>query len=409
MLEQTRALESSATIKLVTSGRKSRLPHLVEVRFVASHGGIYVIGAGPRSDWVLNALATDRVKVRVGELAIPCRAQRATLQEVESTYGLFKKKYGSGIVSRWYGGSTLCLYLEFAGRAERRGAVVGESETKSDFDAWKASGRGYYDDVAAAFDSASEEYDFTISRNFVNTWIRRRSLEILARYMKKDDVALEIGCGTGAETLQIAKSVRRVVATDISDRMVSLLTAKLRARRTANVMPLKLGAAAIAQAAPYLYGGRASLVYSLNGALNCEPELDAFASGLERILTPGGYFVCSVRNTICLSEAVLHALLLQFGKSLPRLKQPTMVSVGGMDIPSTYYRPSDFASHFKRSFELKKIIALPAILPPAYLSGHYVRLTAVHKPLEVLERAVAGLPPFNRLGDQTLFVFRRFG
>ncbi len=407
MLEETPALESPATIKLVTNGRTSALPHVVEVRFAASSGGFYVIGAGPRSDWVLNALASGQVKVRLGELSLPCSSRKVTPQEVESAYVLFKKKYGDGIVNRWYRSSTVPLFLEVAGRPERRGAVAGESETKVDYRSWKASGRDYYNDVAAAFDSASEEYDFTISRNFINTWIRRRSLEVLGRYLKKEDAALEIGCGTGAETLQIAKSVRSVVATDISERMISLLSTKVRARKATNVLPLKLGAAEIAGAAPYFEGGRASVAYSLNGALNCEPKLDSFVAGLAGLLPPGGHFVCSVRNTICLSEVAIHVLFLQFDRAMPRVRQPTMVSVGGMDIPSTYYPPSDFASHFERLFRRREMIALPAFLPPAYLSNYYVKLRAVLSPLEALERVFAGRPPFNRLGDQTLFVFQK--
>ncbi|MDV3278135.1 MAG: methyltransferase domain-containing protein [Nitrososphaerales archaeon] len=407
MLEEIPAFESPPTIKVVTTGRTSKLPHVVEVRFMGSSRGFYVFGAAPRSDWVLNALSSGQARVRVGELSFPCSVRRASPQEAESTYDLFKKKYGDRIVNRWYGDATACLLLEFAGRPERKGAGSGESDTKVDYRSWKSLGRDYYTDVAAAFDSASEEYDFTISRNFINTWIRRRSLEVLDRYLRKEDAALEIGCGTGAETLQIAKSVRTVVATDISERMVSLLGTKVRARKATNVIPLRLGAAEIALAASYLEGGRASVAYSLNGALNCEPKLDSFVAGLAELLPPGGHFICSVRNILCLSEVAIHAFLLQFDRAMLRVRQPTMVSVGGMDIPSTYYSPSDFASHFEPFFRVREMMALPALLPPAYLSNYYVRLRAVLSPLEALEKVLAGRPPFNRLGDQTLFVFQK--
>jgi SAM-dependent methyltransferase len=220
-------------------------------------------------------------------------------------------------------------------------------------------------------------------------------------------VGVGVGVGTGAETLQIARSVRSVVATDISERMVSLLGTKVRARGTSNVFPLRLGAAEIAQAARHLDGGKASVAYSLNGALNCEPRLDSFVEGLSELLPPGGHFVCSVRNTVSLSEVAIHALFLQFAKAMPRVKQPTMVSVGGMDIPSTYYPPSEFADHFKPSFSVKEMIALPALLPPAYMSNYYVKLRPVLSPLEALERALSKRTPFNRLGDQTLFVFQK--
>ena len=406
MLNEIREVESSATVKLVTAGRVSRLPHVVEVRFVASAEEFRVIGAGPRSDWVLNALAAASVRVRRGELSFPCRARVAEKSEAEYTRRLFVRKYGERIVNRWYAGTAVCLILEVVGRPERRGGVLGESQTEMDYATWRSKGRGYYGDVAAAFDSASEEYDFTISRNFINTWIRRRSLDILGRFLKKDDVALEVGCGTGAETLKVAGSVRRIVATDISEKMIALLSTKVQARGVVNVTPLRLGAAEIARAAPAL-GGMASVAYSLNGALNCEPRLDSFVTGLSELLPTGARFVCSIRNTLCLSEVAVHSLLLQFEKAMPRIEQPMMVSVGGMDIPSTYYSPSDFADRFKPFFRVERMFALPALLPPAYLSNHYVKLRPILAPLEALDRALAGRAPFNRLGDQTLFAFEK--
>jgi hypothetical protein len=84
-----------------------------------------------------------------------------------------------------------------------------------------------------------------------------------------------------------------------------------------------------------------------------------------------------------------------------------MVSVGGMDIPSYYYSPSGFAHIFRPHFRVRKMIGLPAFLPPAYLSNYYLRTGRVRLVLEKLEFLLGDHFPFNRLGDQTLFVFQR--
>jgi hypothetical protein len=84
-----------------------------------------------------------------------------------------------------------------------------------------------------------------------------------------------------------------------------------------------------------------------------------------------------------------------------------MVSVGGMDIPSCYYSPSRFANLFRPQFRVKKIIGLPAFLPPAYLSDYYLRTGKARLIPEKLELILGNRFPFNRLGDQTLFVFQR--
>jgi hypothetical protein len=90
----------------------------------------------------------------------------------------------------------------------------------------------------------------------------------------------------------------------------------------------------------------------------------------------------------------------------PRKRQPVMVSVGGLDIPALYYSPATFAGFFQPKFRLLRVIGLPAFLPPAYLSDYYVKFKKVGYVLERLEHTLGDRFPFNRLGDQTLFVFQ---
>ncbi len=100
-------------------------------------------------------------------------------------------------------------------------------------------------------------------------------------------------------------------------------------------------------------------------------------------------------------------MALQFSKMAPRKKQPLMVSVGGRDIPSTYYPASEFIRLFSSHFELKRLIGLPAILPPAYLSDRYVRVRNIVGFVERIEDVISSRFPFNRFGDQSLFVFQK--
>jgi hypothetical protein len=53
------------------------------------------------------------------------------------------------------------------------------------------------------------------------------------------------------------------------------------------------------------------------------------------------------------------------------------------------------------------MIGLPAFLPPAYLSNYYLQTGKARLILEKLEFVLGDRFPFNRVGDQTLFVFQR--
>jgi ubiquinone/menaquinone biosynthesis C-methylase UbiE len=395
-------------LKLKTEGRKTGLPHVVELRYVLLEGSLFVLSGASSSDWVRNALSKKAGTVRIGELSFEVSAEPTTDEELTTAYGEFRRRFGARFVDEWYGHSGACLRLTPTGSPTRRGATAGETEVKTSLEEWRREGRSYYGEVAAAFDSASDEYDFTISHNFINTWIRRRSIEVLRHYLSPSDILLEIGSGTGAEAFEIIRWVRGIVAIDISQQMVDLLIRKAKAKHLEDkVRAARIPASEVGRASGLLGADGFGAAYSFNGALNCEPRVEDFARQLHGLLKRGGYFVCSVRNNLCLSEVLSHAAAFQFSRTNPRRKQPIMVSVGGRDIPSYYYSPGRFREFFRPYFHLKEMIALPALLPPAYLNDYYLRIRNLTSGIEKLDAAVSGLFPLNRLGDQTLFVFQK--
>jgi ubiquinone/menaquinone biosynthesis C-methylase UbiE len=405
--QQLSDVTQAETLKLITFGRLTDLPHIVEVRFVFIDESYFVLAGKGRSDWILNAIKSGKVKVRTRDWVFETSATLASATEMKKTVAAFASKYGGRVLREWYSHPAACLRLDPQGQPMKRGAVRGEAEATTTYREWRSQNMGYYRGIADAFDSASEEYDFTIGRNYINTWIRKRSIKELLGCTRREDTLLEVGCGTGAEAVEISSSVSKIIATDISERMIDILRKKIQARKlSGRIVPLRVKAADISKASELVEDGKVDAVYSFNGALNCEPDLPRFVEELSSILVPGGFFVCSVRNSLCLGEALSHAVVFQFGKMAPRKKQPVMVSVGGMDIPAFYYPPIAFSEFFAKKFNLKKLIGLPAFLPPAYLSNYCVKFKSLTSVLEKLEWALGQYSPFNRLGDQSLFVFQ---
>jgi ubiquinone/menaquinone biosynthesis C-methylase UbiE len=398
----------TGTLKLITSGRITGLPHIAELRYAYLDGSFFVLASSTSSDWVLNAIASGNCKAKMGEIVHQVKANTASPLEKAKTLEIFHNKYGSRIFDQWYRNSQACLRLDPLGPPSTRGAVRSENKATVTFREWRGQGYNYYRLVQEAFDSASEEYDYTISHNYINSWIRKRSINELHRVTTPSDVLLEIGCGTGSESIQISRQVKGIVATDISEKMLDLLRRKVKATRLEHkIIGAKARASEISTVKGLLPDGSVRIAYSFNGALNCEPDIHKVPVELSKVIQEDGYFLCSIRNTLCLSEALSHSLVLQFDKMNTRKDQPTMVSVGGMDIPSCYYSPTRFAQLFRPHFRAKKMIGLPALLPPAYLSNYYLQTGKARLVLEKLEAVLGGRFPFNRVGDQTLFVFQR--
>jgi ubiquinone/menaquinone biosynthesis C-methylase UbiE len=394
------------TLKLVTTGRRTGLPHVVELRYFRHEGSYFVLAGDSNSDWVRNVRLGDS-KVRLGDFTCNVNAVESSDDRVK-VFAAFKKKYGARTVEQWYSTAGLCLRLTPLGPYTRRGAARGELEVQSNFNEWKQQGIGYYHAVQDAFDSAAEEYDFTISNNFINNWIRKKSIQELLRFTTPQDVLLEIGCGTGAEAIQISKSVKRIVATDLSNRMLEIFQKKILAKKlVGKITVANAKASEITNVKSLLPNGTVRVAYSFNGALNCEPEINKVPEELAEIIEPNGYFVCSIRNTLCLSELLAHAAAMQFDRLETRKHQPVMVSVGGIDIPTYYSSPSQLSRILKPHFKLKRLTGLPGLLPPAYLNNYYLKIRSFTTALEKFEAILANRFPFNRLGDQTLMVFQR--
>jgi hypothetical protein len=51
-------LPEPTTLKLITMGRTTGLPHVAIVRFAVSGSSYFAMGAGRKSDWFLNAVAS---------------------------------------------------------------------------------------------------------------------------------------------------------------------------------------------------------------------------------------------------------------------------------------------------------------------------------------------------------------
>ena len=86
---------------LTTTGRKTGLPHEIEIWFVASEGRLYVLAEHfHNAQWVKNIMRAPRVRVRVGdrEFGAAARALDPTddAEEWQRAQRLAHEKYGWG-------------------------------------------------------------------------------------------------------------------------------------------------------------------------------------------------------------------------------------------------------------------------------------------------------------------------
>ena len=381
-------------IRLETKGRRSGKPHSVLVRFVTFDGKIAIFpGNDGRRDWLANIASNSEVRVFGDDSIIEGSAK---LRDVgapgDPLLGAFARKYGNEVVRGMYWGQK--RYVEIEPRAESLADDYHEL---------------VYADLEAAFDGVAEEYDRHIFRNPMNVWLRTVSVRLMTQIFRPGDVILEIGCGTGTETLSLAERGIKVLASDISSKMLSVLRRKAdRAGLGKQVVPV--------HCRPYMLKTRLEELgytsvdgaYSTYGAINTEPRLDDLFSDLRSIIRTGGRLVLGVWNRYCLYEMIGYSIRFWPSMAVARFRNPVPVGKSRFCVPSNAYSVAALSKMLSKSFRLEGVHGVGIFLPPSNL----VKYLPPSPILDFVKRADVSVEahfPWNRLGDHFLGIYSKIG
>lgn len=143
---------------------------------------------------------------------------------------------------------------------------------------------------AAFWSKISRKYAAGPIRNmdgYLNTLERTKS------YLKADDTALEMGCGTGSTALLVAPHVAHITATDLAPGMIEIAKEKLERQGPDNVT-FKVAEVLdhSQQDGPY----DAVMAHNL---LHLVPDLDGALKHISALTKPGGTFIS---KTVCAPE-----------------------------------------------------------------------------------------------------------
>jgi ubiquinone/menaquinone biosynthesis C-methylase UbiE len=260
----------------------------------------------------------------------------------------------------------------------------------------------YYNNLDKIFSSAAPIYDEKIQANFINVGIREKEVDSVVSRYKEGWNVLEIGCGTGEEARKVINATGcNLTCIDVSKGMIDYSSEKLKKFGLGDKFRgVKMPAASVES-----LDGKFGMVYSFNGALNNEPQLEKFFSSLERVVESGGYFITSVRNRLSFAEFLVDLIRFRFRKLFARIGGDLAVEVVGQKIESHYFYNYEFLGLVPPSFRIERIQGLGIFAIPSI--SEKIKAPEIRAVLNKMEVAFTSVPPFNRLGDETLFVFRK--
>lgn len=368
---------------------------VVPLGYARGEDAVYLVARARSAQWPVDVLRSGRAElfldrqVTVGtpELVTDPEAQRRIL-------GLFREKYGRERYARWYDQPARVLRIRLDGGARN----VGPGSS------------AYYDWLESEFDNVADDYDRHITGNRVNRLLRDRSLAVLRRTLAGARRVLEIGCGSGMETLPLLEQGHEVLAVDISERMLS--TVRRKAERAGVAHRLETRAMAARDLGHLVDEGHVASfdgAFSTYGALNCEPDLRPIPSALSRLLKPGAPFVAGVYNRWCLFELVGYSLTFQPRRALGRRKNPVPVGASRFCVDVYAHSPDEFVRLFSPDFAPASLEAVLTLLPPSDLVGYAERFSRHFDVLSSWDARLGRQWPFRGLGDHFLMTFVRQG
>ena len=220
--------------------------------------------------------------------------------------------------------------------------------------------------MSKAFDIAASSYDTTFTHTKIGISQRKKvyqNLDFLINHDKKIDI-LELNCGTGEDAIAFTQKGHRVIATDISEKMIEVATTKH------NLDTLNFQVLDSRFLQENFIDKQFDVIFSNFGGLNCvnPTELENLFQSATKILKPNGRLIMVFMPKHCIWEQLYFFIKGDFQKSSRRnTKEELLVNVEGLDVPTWYYNPKNIKDRMKGSYEVTNLVPVGITIPPSYL------------------------------------------
>jgi SAM-dependent methyltransferase len=266
--------------------------------------------------------------------------------------------------------------------------------------------------ASAPFDAAADTYDAQFTETLLGRRLRAAAWRWLDRAFGPGDRVLELGCGTGADAAHLAERGVRVIATDASDRMLTIARHRVTIRDAndlVTVAPLdaaQIGTDGWSDGLEPPFDG----VLSDFGGLNCVPDRVRLLRGLAEVVRPGGRMVLVVMGPLCPWEIGWHLLHAEPRVAARRWRSGARAGVGeGATIRVWYPSAGRVAREAAPWFSVERLGGIGIALPPSGLSPAMERRAWLQRAAAPLEGTLARTRLGAALGDHWVMELRRRG
>ncbi len=285
--------------------RSSPAPAVV-VRFYRWNGGFVILVTTGSPPWSLQALLSGRASLSVSPGRwIRCAVRPLSPAELSSLPEImqgFHDRYGADLVREHLASPDSILFLS-------------EDGPEDPEDPWTP--------IRREFDAAAPPYFEHNRTDAVDRYAKGRSLQRLRETFQGRDPLLELGPGTGIETIPLLKEGHRILAVDLSPGMLSALRTRAAEHKVGGALETRTGPlGGLEGLLSDVPSGHFRGAFSTFGAFNLEPDLSPVPRALARVMAPGSPLFLAVLNRHGLPPLVFSALQGRVGEIRARFLDP---------------------------------------------------------------------------------------
>lgn len=263
-------------------------------------------------------------------------------------------------------------------------------------------------DTQRAFDGVAAGYDRSNTDNRLLCAMRLRVRQTIVAAVPAGARLLDLGCGPGADAVDLAAQGYCVTAIDWSPAMVQEARQRVSNAGVGDRVDVQhAGIHELDCLEPS--GATFDAIYSNFGPLNCVTDMAGAARAIADRLTPGGALIASVIGRVCPWEIALYAARGDLARAAIRFRRgPVAVPLEGRTVWTRYYHPRELTAIFAAAgMERVSLRALGLFVPPPYLQAFADRHPGLIAGLQRLDDRCGHLAGLRASGDHFLIVMRK--
>lgn len=242
-----------------------------------------------------------------------------------------------------------------------------------------------------SFDTVAQSYDASFTHSVIGIAQRNVVWSYLENVLSSSDELniLELNCGTGEDALWFANKGHKVLATDISEKMLEITQEKIHeANLLSRVQTKQIDIRKIERGR---LKEKFDLVFSNFGGVNCisSNEIKKFPTEIKELLKPSGRLTMVLMPKFCLWETIYFLLKFNFSKAFRRYSESgTIAKLNGNEMRTFYFSPGKMKKLFGKNYEVVAVKPIGFFIPPSYLENLFSSKGKLFSVLEKLESAV---------------------